>query len=374
MLKNDLLSSGLKPAKRFIQSGLRRYGYQLSRYSDSAPPDDAVFRSLTPGSKALTFTIALVGTLKGGLCGLGKVSPELYFPKFGYALSKLGISLIAYRHPADALRNIKNHDPARTAFILVYNECFQRELLPHFADLASNTELRFYNAPSVGAIIADKRATNQVFSEAGIPVPTIVDTEATSKVFSNVLIGSHNTTAIIDIGRPVDSSRYNTRFIDTVHDYKGKSYYVALRTLAVTGTMIAAYARLRPTGEAEASVHSSDTPKDPDLISHFHETLVEANRPRMMQLCEQIGKVLGPGFYAHDILPSRETSEFFVSETGFKFDDGGYREALWSISYDLPFLMDHFTVAIADLEAVAIATQCFGEAISDKRVRETERL
>ncbi len=304
MRKNDLFSLELQSIKRFVQSGLRLCGYRLSRYSAPAPPDDALFRSLSSGSKDLTFTIALVGTFEDGLCGIGKVTPGLYFPKFGLALSKLGISLIAYRDPAEALRNIKNHDPARTVFILVYNEVFQRELLPHFVDLTSNTDFRFYNAPSTGAIAGDKRATNQVFSKAGIPVPTIVGTEATSIVFSNAPIGSHNTTAVIDIGRQLDSNRYNTRFIDTEHDYNGKSYYVALRTLAVTGTMIAAYARLRPTGEAEASVHAGDTPKDPDLISHFHETLVEANRSRMIQLCEQIGKVLGPGFYAHDILPN----------------------------------------------------------------------
>jgi len=304
--------------------------------------------------------------LESGLYGIGKVSPALYFPKFGYALSKLGVSLVAYRDPVDALLNIGNHDPARTAFILVYNEDFQRELLPKFADLASNTEFRFYNAPLAGQIAGDKRTTNEVFSKAGIPVPLVAGIESTSKVFSNAPIGSHATTTVIDIGWPLDKSLYNTVAIDTAHDYKGKSYYVALRTLAVTGTMISAYARLRPTGEAEISVHASDTPKDPDLISHFHAVLVDANRHRLTQLCEQIGYVLGPGFYAHDILPCRETGELVVCETGFKFDDEDYREALWPISSDLPFLMDHFTVAIADLAAAAIAEQCFGKAITNK--------
>jgi len=187
-------------------------------------------------------------------------------------------------------------------------------------------------------IIGDKRATNDIFSKAGIPVPPNAGPQATNKVFSNALIGSRGATAVIDIGRPLDMDRYNTWFIDTVHDYMGKSYYVAIRTLAVTGTMISAFVRLRPTGEAETSVHAVDTPKDADLISYFHQTLVEANRPRLIQLCERIGKVLGPGFYCHDILPSRETGELFVCETGFKFDDMAYRDHLWSISTDLPFL------------------------------------
>jgi hypothetical protein len=364
MRKASFLQPGATQIKRFIRATLRRYGYQLSRSGElSVPPDDELFRSLAPGSTSQKFTIALVGTLKSGLYGVGKASPMLYFPKFAYALSKLGVSLIAYRDPADVLHNIDNHDPARTAFILIYNEDFQRELLPNFADLTANTKFLFYNAPSAGEIMGDKRATSRVLIKAGIPVPPMADTEATSKVFSNVLIGSHEATAVIDIGVPLDTDRYNTLFIDTAHDYKGKSYYIALRTLAVTGTMISAYARARPTGEAEASVHASDTPKDPDLISHFHETLVEANRPRLCQLCEKIGKILGPGFYSHDILPSRETGQLFVCETGFKFDDQDYREALWPISSDLPFLIDHFTVAIADLAAEAIAEQCFGEAL-----------
>ena len=48
------------------------------------------------------------------------------------------------------------------------------------------------------------------------------------------------------------------------------------------------------------------------------------------------------------------------AKSGFKFDDQDYRDALWPISSDLPFLMDHFTVAIADLAAEVIAEQCFG--------------
>jgi hypothetical protein len=69
------------------------------------------------------------------------------------------------------------------------------------------------------------------------------------------------------------------------------------------------------------SVHAGGTPKDPDLISHFHETLVEANRPRMIQLCEQIGRVLGPGFYAHNILHAEKLVNSSFAKTGFKFDD-----------------------------------------------------
>jgi len=363
MRKSSFSQSAVKQIKRRVVAILGHYRYQHSRSNKlSAQPDDALFRSLAPGSSNQKFTIALVGTSKSGLWGFGKASQALYFPKLRYALAKCGVSLVAYRDPDDALRNIDDHDPTRTAFVLVYNEAFQRDDFQRFADLTSHAEFRFYNAPSVGAIIGDKRATHRVFSDAGIPVPPLVSaTEVTtSKVFSNAPIGTHAATAIIDVGRPVDANRYNTCFIDTAHDYKGKSYYAALRTLAVTGTMISAYVRLRPTGEAEAAVHASDTPRDPHLIAHFHELLVETNRPQLIKLCEQIGGVLGPGFYAHDILPSRETGELYVCETGFKFDDRGYRESLLPVSSDLPCLMDHFTIGIADVAAEVVAEQCFG--------------
>lgn len=368
MRKGSFSQSTVKQMKRLVVAILGHYGYHLSRsIKPSALPDDALFRSLAPGSSNQKFTIALVGTSKSGLCGFGKASQTLYFPELRYALAKRGVSLVAYRDPDDALRDIGNHDPARTAFVLVYNEVFQRDDFQHFGDLTSHAEFRFYNAPSVGAIIGDKRATNAVFSDAGISVPPMVSaTEAAaSKVFSNAPIGTHAATAIIDVGRTLDADRYNTCFIDTAHEYKGKSYYAALRALAVTGTMISAYVRLRPTGEAEAAVHASDTPKDPHLIAHFHELLVETNRRQLIKLCRQIGDVLGPGFYAHDILPSRETGELYVCETGFKFDDTDYREALLPLSSDLPFLMDHFAIGIADLAAEVVAEQCFG------RVRHT---
>lgn len=78
-----------------------------------------------------------------------------------------------------------------------------------------------------------------------------------------------------------------------------------------------------------------------------------------MDLCERMGHVLGPGFYAHDILPCSDDRQLYVCETGFKFDDMSLREWLWPISSDLPFLSDHFTMNIADRAADELVRQCF---------------
>lgn len=352
------MRAGKRLIKRTINAVLGHYGYQFSAISQPAPPDDALFLTLASPSNFSKFTIALVGTARHGLHGNGKWTPHLYFPKFRYALAKRGISLIAYREPADAIRNIAHHNPAAMQFVLIYNEVLQRDQFEDFAKLACHSRFRFYNAASTGEIIGDKLLTNEAFSRAGIAVPPIAGDQATDKVFSNARTGTGAATRVVDAGERLDASRYNTLFINTAHEYRGKLYHVALRALAITGTMICAYVRLRPTGEAEASVHAGDTPLDPALIAYFHETLVERNRTRLTKLCEQIGEVLGPGFYAHDILPSQENGELYVCETGFKFDDQDIRETLWPISSDLPFLTDHFTVGIADLAAEEIARQC----------------
>ena len=113
--------------KKSILAALQHCGYTISRsaHFSAALPDDALFRRLAPESAKHEYTIALIGTPAEGLNGFGKVSQSLYFPKFGHTLAKLGISLIAYRNPDEAYRNINRHDPAHTAFILVYNEDFQ---------------------------------------------------------------------------------------------------------------------------------------------------------------------------------------------------------------------------------------------------------
>ena len=62
MRKSSFPQSTVKQIKRPVVAILRHYGYQLSRSSKlSALPDDALFRSLAPGSSNQKFTIALVG-------------------------------------------------------------------------------------------------------------------------------------------------------------------------------------------------------------------------------------------------------------------------------------------------------------------------
>ena len=355
--------------KTLIKSILLRLGYSVRPTPPTGQSDlqRDVFNRFDVPLAAPELTVILVGTTDG-LTGMGKVTPALYFSKFSYGLAKRGVACIGYRDCAEAIRNVHRHDPQSTVFVLVYNEVFQREAMKEFATLASLDGFTVYNSPRTGEIIGDKVATNTLLESAGILTPSMVNNTGNKRTFSNARIGSNAAVSIVDAGQSLDPNRYNSLFINTVHDYKGKSYCVALRALTVTGSMLSAYVRLRPTEEHSPSVHASNTPRDPDLIANFHHTLVTSRQQELNDLCEKLGSVLGPGFYAHDILPCRDEGKLYVCETGYKFDDMSYRDWLWPISSDLPFLADHFNLNIADMAAEQIARQA-----ADIRRRQEDR-
>jgi hypothetical protein len=344
-------------ARPYVDGIIRKLGLRKN-----SQWDDYLVDAYSPANvKSRKFTVALVGTSQAKLHGIGKAAPAFYFPKFSYALEKFDTSLIAYQSPDLALAGLRKYETGRTAVILIYNETYQRDLLPTFSRLCSesNSGFYFYNAPSIAEIIGDKEAAGKFFITNGIPSPREVKTlSEDSKVFSNIRIGSHEPTEILEPGRQVDPKRYNTVFINTAHKFRDRSYYASIRALAVSSNLFCAYIRLRPAG-AEASVHAADTPLDADLISYFHETLVTANRQKLIELCRQLGGALGRGFYAHDILPCSETGRLYVCESNFKFDDATYRDHLWPISSDLPVLSEHYTGTIMDLAAKTLIEECF---------------
>jgi hypothetical protein len=337
--------------KRVLKSVLAKFGYAMYRITPRGSGHSGADFLNTASADNPDLTVILVGTSEAGYEGMGKVSPHLYFPKFVYGLAKRGAALIGYRDCAEALRNISRHDPKRTIVVLIYNESFQREAMKEFESLASQGDFIIYNAPRTGEIIGDKIANNKFLQDSGILTPSIVNGKVNQRTFSNARVGSNAAVNVVDAGQPLDPERYNSSFINTVHTFKGKSYYVALRTLTVTDTILSAYVRLRPVEENSPSVHAMNTPRDPELISHFHHALVTLRQNELDGLCEKMGLALGPGFYVHDILPCADDGRLYVSETGYKFDDMAYRDWLWPISADLPFLDDHFTINIADMAA-----------------------
>ena len=193
------------------------------------------------------------------------------------------------------------------------------------------------NSPKVAEILSSKHKTNALYSENGIPVPGLVTGKAASPVFSNDTFGSKTQVYVRESGEGLDESRYNTRYVNTARAYLGNQYHVCLRALCFGGRLVSIYIRARSIEDGSPSVHSADTPRDAELLNHLFDQVVQPGSERIKELCKAIGMALGPGFYAHDILPCAETGELFVCESGFKFSDSSYKKHMEPIRRKLSY-------------------------------------
>lgn len=289
--------------------------------------------------------VIFVGTRRYGLSGRGKLTPR-FLEAFTSVMKRHGVDVFTYSTPEEFFNNLMLHKAHRPVFVLVYNETYSKFYDPRRVESAILThwpDATIFNSTKTGKILRDKRRLNTFLRNEGIDVPAMVKSEtATAKIFSNEPIGSHKPVVVYDAGESLDQDRYNTTFIDTVREYGGKTYYVCLRALAVSTRIVSVYVRARPTDDGDPSVHSRDTPVDADLINYLYGEVAAPNIPRIKDLCYWLGRVLGPGFYVHDILPCAESGRLLICESGFKFNDNTLRKHLFSIGRELPF-SDLFT-------------------------------
>src|SRR5690606_9250395 len=120
----------------------------------------------------------------------------------------------------------------------------------------------------------------------------------------------------------------NVDLIDTTVAFRGVSYYTSIRALCVGSHCISAYVRVRPVSDGSPSVHTKDTPRHLSLLRELHRRLVDDRRSEINELSVKIGRGLGPGFYAHDLLPCAQSQKYLVCESGYKFSDWTYRRHL----------------------------------------------
>ena len=273
----------------------------------------------------------------------GKIMPTFYFPTFARVLKDRGL-VHHETYSLEQLRNVRS-DVKNTIVVLIHSETYLNtapEYLARVRELESYATERFgercvIHPTRVGLKIGDKAAANQWLSAAGIPMPSLLDGKrALSKVFSNQRVGTNTPIQLVATGGPLNAKRYNTKFIDTTHEYNGKPYYVSLRAMGVGRRCVAAYARMRPVAGGP-SVHDADTPRDPKLINHFHQELVAKRMPELRELSGRLGQVLGLGFYAHDILPEAKTGNLYLCETGYKVDESHLRSHLKPLREQLVF-------------------------------------
>ena len=127
--------------------------------------------------------------------------------------------------------------------------------------------------------------------------------------------------------------------------------------MAVGPHCISIFLRLRPVEQGSASVHNTDTPLDAGLWNTMYERIVVPQAEKIRVLCKQISDGLGFAFYAHDILPERDTGRLLVCESGFKFDDPLFRSHFMPLRGQLmvdDFLSDVFPKKSAEAFAIEL--------------------
>ncbi|MBS0231937.1 MAG: hypothetical protein JSR99_00440 [Proteobacteria bacterium] len=286
-------------------------------------------------------TIVIVPALARKLHGSGKMLPSFFMPILTGIAAERGFNVRVVNQPwqfafGPTIPNV-------AAIIAIYNEEFPSQirttrLLERRVDL-SYREALFFPRTALGRTVGNKFAANALLGGV-VPMPRVITRASSERVFSNAADTNSAAVQILSGNAALDSTRYNTDFVDTVHEHRGKRYYVCLRTMCVGTDMVGVFVRARPESDGIPSVHDKDTPLEPDLLNALYDKLVSPHRARLAAMCCAIGEVLGLGFFAHDILPERDTGKYYLCETGVKFHDWTIRDRLWPIRNDIVFGQD----------------------------------
>lgn len=289
--------------------------------ADVAPPANR--------SRHVIFT----GLSRFGLGGRGKVYVPEYFPAFTRTLAEADVDC-SFAYNEDTLEHA--FDDRDTAIIHVYNEEKPSPYNTRIRAIEDHATVVF-NGQRSALVIANKLRCNQYLTPRGIPMPELVTGPvADGVVFSNLQSGSGKHTRLFSADRPLDSARYNTRFIDTRLTFEGVTYHTMFRIQAVGHQVHLAYPRARDVKERSASVHSKDTPANGPLIEFLHATLITPRRAEIADFAARMGQILGPGFYAHDMVVCNATGRMFMVESGFKFNDTPYADYLAADAARMP--------------------------------------
>lgn len=206
---------------------------------------------------------------------------------------------------------------------------------------------------SLGSILGDKMKTNLFLTQNGIACPKLIDNfNYNGKVFSNARCGSHAKTFLLDGGKNIKSTDYNTEFIDTSFDYKGDIYYACPRAMCIEGEITDIFLRFRNAKDLNPNVHGGDTPKDYELQNFYYETKILPNLNKLKDFCFNVGKLFGLGFYGHDLLLCNKTNKFYMAESSFKFDN----IIMWKnkIKDMQPFIKHEKPIEEGMIEAISI--------------------
>ncbi len=277
----------------------------------------------------------------------GKVTSRRFFPPFCRVLGQCGIASVYVGDCESLERELCLSSGLPTVLVSLINEDFDDPESYKIPNELLQKVTAVFNSHRIARIIRDKKVANSFFSEHNISMPR-QNLDERTHVFSNARIGSGATAFVVDNLKELDEERYNTQFIDTTVQFRGSAYFTCIRLVCIGTYLIRIYIRARDVSENNPSVHSKDTPRDRELLAYLREELVVPRLEAFHALSYRIGHVLGPGFYAHDVLIENKTGQLFLCETGFKFYDSTYEKWMIDVVGDRNFLFN-----ISDQETYA---------------------
>lgn len=308
-----------------------------------------------------TILFAAIGPDKFKLRGKGPMSE--YLPVLCSALRQIG-----YRTQMTAVPRIAKRvasDQRTVAVVNLLHEENDREIDPRYDALvlgASN--LVVFNSIPTCRIIADKARTNELFATKGIRTPRT--SGYGGKSFSIPKSGSGSEVEVSDSHGSTHADRFVSEFIDTRLSYNGNEYYTMVRLMSVGKRIVAAFPAARSVSDGNYSVHGYDTPLERGLIGYLKKTLIDDIIDRHNLISQQIGEVLGPGFYHHDLIVERETRDVYLAETGLKFFADSFASHIEPIKKGSPL-----PEALHDYRVFArIAADYIDQEISDRCVKQ----
>ena len=266
----------------------------------------------------------------------GKVDPNYFFPPFCNVLGQCGIGSIYVNDMVGLERELKASGEVPTILLDLVNEDYDDLGVYDIPDALNSQPDAIFNSRRIAKIIGDKKETNVFLSRNGISMPSLSGLES-KKIFSIARSGSEEAAFVYEGVGEIDDARYNAEFIDTRMEFEGVVYYTTVRLMCIGPKILQIYVRTRDERGYNPSVHGKDTPVDRALLDYMHIQLVKPRLEDYVSLATDLESVLGPGFYAHDVLVDNSTGELFLCETGYKYYNQVYFDRMKPVLGDREF-------------------------------------
>jgi hypothetical protein len=279
----------------------------------------------------------------------GKVNPGRFFPGFCQRLAENGHAT-HFAFTPDELRDCASRPNA--TIIHLYNE---ENIIPTDAEVAEGEARASYvfNGLTSGRIIAQKASTNGFLTSGGVLMPSLSPPEGAA-IFSNAAASTSKPAWVLTAKDGLDETRYNTEFIDTTVEVGGREYLTTLRLMAVGPEIVLPYLGISPKNLRWPSVHGVSTPHDAGLYNQVFTALYLKREAELRDLALRLHRVLGAGFYHHDLLIERGTGRILVCEVGYKFDPYAFSEHMAPVQDQIPSLAPLYDGSFARASADAV--------------------